>query len=224
MDRSAPGCATAGTVVTERAPPVVDAVVLAAGASHRMAPHHKLLAQGADGRALIAVTLDRLIDAGLPEIVVVLGDHAEAVRAAIGARAVRMVRCADAAAGMAHSLGVGLGALGGDADAVLVALGDMPLIDADLVSRLTAGFRPGAVVVPVCRGQRGNPVLWDRSFVPAMRALRGDQGARGLLAGAGDALIEVAVQTDAMLRDADTAEALRALPGGPWLGADGLPI
>jgi CTP:molybdopterin cytidylyltransferase MocA len=85
MDRSAPGCRTAGAVVAAWQP-VVDAVVLAAGFSQRLAPHHKLLAQGADGRALVSVTLDGLIDAGLREIIVVLGHQAEAMLAAIGAR------------------------------------------------------------------------------------------------------------------------------------------
>ena len=67
-------------------------------------------------------------------------------------------------------------------------------------------------MVPVHRAQMGNPVLWDRRFFPAMMALSGDSGAKALLRQHAEAVAELA--TDAtVLRDFDTPESLRDLPG-----------
>ena len=62
------------------------------------------------------------------------------------------------------SVRVGLTALIGNFDLVLVALADQPLIGASDLTELISAFkkRPrGNVVVPVVNGQRGNPILLD---------------------------------------------------------------
>jgi molybdenum cofactor cytidylyltransferase len=87
------------------------------------------------------------------------------------------------------------------------ALGDMPLVRPETIAALLAAFRPGSVVVPRRQAQLGNPVLWDRSFVPAMRELRGDRGARSLMPQP-PALIAVDVDDPGVLMDFDTPESL----------------
>jgi molybdenum cofactor cytidylyltransferase len=201
--------------------PVVDALVLAAGASRRLAPHNKLLARDAAGRPLIARTLAGLAGAQLREIVVVLGhQHAKAADALAQTKA-RLTLCPDYAEGQSHSLRAGLLALMPGADAVLVCLGDMPLIGPDPIAALIAAWCPGAIVAPAHAGHRGNPVLWDRLFIPEMLALTGDTGARALLRLHAGRVRLVDWPNDAVLRDADTPLALRSLPGGPWRAEDG---
>jgi molybdenum cofactor cytidylyltransferase len=211
-----------GNAATGR--PVTDALILAAGASSRFAPHNKLLATGADGRALIARSVAPLAEAALRGRYLVLGHQGDDVARAAADPGLRLVRCADYAQGLSRSLQAGLRALPADGDAVLVCLGDMPMIAPGLIDALLAAWRPGAIVLPVYAGARGNPVLWDRSLVPEMRALTGDRGARDLLLRHAGRVRQIEVPTDAILRDADTQAALRAMPGGPWRSQDGAPI
>ena len=66
-------------------------------------------------------------------------------------------------------------------------------------------------MLPTFRGKHGNPMLWDRRFFPEILALTGDSGARQLLGRHLDAVAEVEVADDAVLRDFDTAELLASL-------------
>jgi len=63
-------------------------------------------------------------------------------------------------------------------------------------------------VVPTHDGRYGNPVLWDRGFVPEMMQLSGDSGARALLRRHMDAIAELPMDDDSVLRDFDTPESL----------------
>jgi len=179
------------------------ALLLAAGRSTRMGTH-KLLADWR-GKPLVAHAADAILAAGLP-LLVVLGHGSEAVRAALAGRGLRFVMAAEFAAGMAHSLRAGIAAVPESWDAVLVALGDMPRIEPDVLRRLAAA---SGVAVPVFAGARGNPVRWPRAHFGALMGLAGDAGARRLLGGMN--VTEVAAPSDAILTDIDTPDALAAL-------------
>jgi molybdenum cofactor cytidylyltransferase len=114
--------------------------------------------------------------------------------------------------GMATSIGAGVAALPADADAVVIALADQPLVSPVVVRRLCARWREGgaAAVVPRYRDGRGNPVLFGRATFRALTALAGDNGARTVLDALGDAVAEVPVD-DTIPADVDTPDALRAL-------------
>jgi molybdenum cofactor cytidylyltransferase len=102
-------------------------------------------------------------------------------------------------------------ALSPDTDAAVIALGDMPLVSAEVVRRLIAAYSPAehrSICVPVFRGERGNPVLWGHQHFEALKAMSGDKGARMLLDQLTDEIVEIAMPDDAVLRDADTPEAL----------------
>ncbi|HEY7940414.1 MAG TPA: NTP transferase domain-containing protein, partial [Candidatus Limnocylindrales bacterium] len=88
----------------------VTSVVLAAGAGSRFGGG-KLLAP-LEGRPVLQHVLDTLAAAGLTNVVVVLGEDAEAVETALRWRTERRVRNPDPARGLASSLQVGLAAAG----------------------------------------------------------------------------------------------------------------
>ena len=197
-----------------RATPRIAVIVLAAGRSTRAAPAHKLLTVLPDGRSMIAATVDHAIASRASPVIVVTGHEAASVREALAGRDVRFVEAADFAAGLAHSLRAGLAALPKDVVGALVCLGDMPLVEADVLNRLIDAFDPDegrAIVVPAHRGRRGNPVLWDRRFFAEIAALEGDSGARRLFRLHADEVDEVEMKTDAILRDFDTPDALKVL-------------
>lgn len=99
---------------------------------------------------------------------------------------VRVVRNRTPQEGMASSLRTGLEALRHPAG-VLVLLGDQPFVRPATLRRLVEerAVRPRSAAVGLAGGPGGSarpPVLVHRSLLPQMMELRGDEGARTLLA------------------------------------------
>ncbi|WP_144182628.1 NTP transferase domain-containing protein [Elioraea rosea] len=194
----------------------IGAIVLAAGRSSRMAPRNKLLIEDRDGVAMVARVADAVLGSPARPVVVVTGHAQDAVRAALAGRDVAFAHNPDHELGLSSSLRVGLDALGDRVDAVLVCLGDMPLVTPALIERLISAYdaeEGRLIVVPVAGGRHGNPVLWDRRFFPAMRAITGDVGARHLLGENAESVHEVVLEDAAALADFDTPDALASAPG-----------
>ena len=200
--------------------PSVAAIVLAAGASSRMAPRNKLLLEDTAGVAMAARVARECGRSRADHVVVVTGNEAtrveQAVRAAVPGARCRFVAAPDYADGLSASLKAGLAALPETVTAALVCLGDMPLVSAEVLDRLISAYDPAedrVIVVPAWRGKRGNPVLWDRRFFAEMAALTGDTGARGLLRVHTELVSELEVDSEAVLRDFDTPESLAGVFG-----------
>ena len=141
----------------------VGAVLLAAGTGSRMGGVAKSLIR-LQGVPLINRQLIALSGAGVDEVVVVTGFARDAVEASVSTFPVTLAHNANYALGQQSSVRVGLQALRGNFDAVLVVLADQPLLGAADLTELIAAFkkRPaGHVVVPVVGGQRGNPIVMD---------------------------------------------------------------
>jgi molybdenum cofactor cytidylyltransferase len=173
---------------------VIAAIVLAAGASTRMG-RPKLTLLMPDGRALVRLAVEQILAAGLDETVVVLGGDAEAVSAALAGLPVRTLVNPRYAEGQSTSLRAGLDALRPGTDAAVVALGDQPLPDPDIIRRLVAAFRATGrpIAVPVYRDGRGNPVLFATALFGELRAVTGDRGGRGVIARDPARVAEVAI-------------------------------
>ena len=198
----------------QRASPGVAAIVLAAGRSRRMGGPNKLIAT-LDGVPVIRRTVEAALASKAGPVTVVTGDRADEVRAALAGLAVNFVHNADHEEGLSTSLRAGIRAVPDAAKGVLVMLGDMPLINAAEIDRLIDAFDPehgGMVVVPTCRGKRGNPILWSRRFFDDLMAIRGDTGARHLIGEHADGVVEVEIG-EAVSIDVDTPEALRRIGG-----------
>jgi molybdenum cofactor cytidylyltransferase len=110
--------------------------------------------------------------------------------------------CPDADSGMAASL---VHALRHSlpADGWLIALGDMPFVQASTLIALRDALTGGAgIAVPTCEGRRGNPVGFSASYLQDLLALKGDQGARAIIATG--VVTELAVQDPGIFSDIDT--------------------
>lgn len=189
--------------------PGVVAIVLAAGKSSRMGSN-KLLAD-LGGKPLVLRSLENLKASGVRDIIVVTGNDADAIHAALHPLDARFVHNAHFAEGLSTSLKCGLAALPGDVDGVLVCLGDMPLVDAKTIDRLISSFSDAehrTICVPVYDGKRGNPVLWGRQHFGGLQAITGDQGGRLLMEELSDEVAEVDCGSAAVLVDVDTPQAL----------------
>ncbi|WP_445376513.1 NTP transferase domain-containing protein [Niveispirillum fermenti] len=198
---------------TPRAPRIAG-LVLAGGFGRRMGGEGNKLLRPWRGKPLVRHVVEAAMGAQLCAVSVATGHQAAEVRTALEGTGVDFTHAPDHGQGLSATLKAGLAALSDDIDGVLVLLGDMPRIGSATIDRLVAAFSPEdgrAIIVPTCGGRRGNPILWDRSFLPEMQALTGDTGARSLLIRHAAALCEVAVEDEGILLDVDTPEALAGL-------------
>lgn len=190
--------------------PTVYALVLAAGEGVRFSGGYKLLANLGE-TTVIRRAVRTLLHAGCPTYVVV-GHEESRVREALSGLGAEFVVNTEYTEGKSTSLRVGVAALPDDADAVLVALGDMPVIDESTVRTLIRAYAAGAgdALAAAHEGVRGNPVLFDRSLFERLRAVDDDEGGREVLLGAANAVL-VETNDPGVRRDVDTREELRDL-------------
>jgi CTP:molybdopterin cytidylyltransferase MocA len=137
-----------------------------------------------DGRPLLAHVLAAAADAPLDRVVVALGGAATEVLDRVELGPAEPLVVEGWAAGMGHVLASTLAKAGGDWRAVVVLLGDQPLVTGRAVGRLVEAWRAGAgpVVTATYGGRPGNPRLFDRRLLPDLLGLAGDTGARDLVA------------------------------------------
>ena len=189
------------------------AIVLAAGAGSRFGGG-KLQAELA-GKPVAQHVLDRLAEAGLTDVVVVLGDDAADLEAALDWRSERRIRNPDPGRGLSSSVRLGLAAVPADAAAVLIALGDQPLLDPEVLQALLGApdeaGRP--IVVPVYAHDQGrNPVLLRPAAWDLAAGLEGDRGFGPLITAHPGLVLEVPVGS--ANPDVDTPGDLAALAWG----------
>jgi len=177
----------------------VLAVVLAAGAGRRFGST-KMIAPLA-GRPLLQHVLDATAEAGLTDVVVVLGDEAAAIRGAVAWRAERIEVNLRPMDGLSSSLRIGLDAAAEDrtVDAVLVLLGDQPAVRPAVIAAVLAAAEttPQPIVrVRYADDDAPNPVLVRRAAWALAAGLSGDRGLGPALVQRPDLVAEVAVPGD----------------------------
>lgn len=207
--------------MTDAAPPFVTGVVLAAGRSARMGRCKQLLPLG--GRPVLQYVVEAALASRLDEIILVLGDRAREIERALalptGVR-LRVATNPNFGEGQSSSLRLGLRGASPRAAAAAVLLGDQPGVGAELIDRVVAAFwKSGALAARPeygAAGQRrtpGHPVLFSRRLWPELDQLRGDEGARRLLAARPEWLAGVEVEGEPPV-DIDTEDDYRrALEG-----------
>jgi len=168
---------------------LISGVVLAAGTSSRLGRPKQLLEL--EGRPLVQHAVDAAADAGLDEVIVVLGHAAERIRAAVRLpNNVRAVLNPDYALGQSTSVASGLKACRPDAEAAAIMVADQPGLGSEVIAEVVRAFVKGEA--PVVRatwgGTPGHPVVvarptWERWLEAGGAAgLAGDRGARDLVA------------------------------------------
>ena len=155
------------------------AVLLAAGSASRMGHRPKCLLER-DGQALIRRSAQCLLDAGIQELVVVLGHYAQEIAPALAGLAVTVVINPHPEHGIISSQRLGLQSVSANCDAVVMCLADQPLIETQDITDLLQAFakRPSNtdVVFPQVQGQPGNPVALSAAVRAAVLQASEDFG------------------------------------------------
>jgi molybdenum cofactor cytidylyltransferase len=192
----------------------VGVIVLAAGRSLRFgAPSESKLLALLRGEPIVHHAASAAVRADVGEVVVVTGDRAADIAAAVERLPVRVVHDDGFAEGMAAPLRRGVQTLA-SADAVMVALGDQPEVPLEAYRRVVERWHAtgAAIVVPRYAGApiTGHPALFAASVFSELLSLRGDVGARGIVAADPGRVLEEALEWPPP-RDVDSTDDLRAL-------------
>lgn len=186
----------------------IPILLLAAGASRRMGGPDKLLIR-IGGESLLRARARAALGGGPGPVLVTLPPGCPERRAALAGLDVTPVEVPDAQDGMAASLRAGIAALPAGAFAALILLADTPAITPADIGAVAAAFDP-ADPRPVRGaepdGRPGHPVLLPARLFGPLARLRGDIGARHLLA-AEDAVF-VTLPEGHATTDLDTPEDL----------------
>jgi molybdenum cofactor cytidylyltransferase len=193
---------------------MIAAVVLAAGKSERMGRPKMSLPWG--DTTVIGQVVGTLVQAGLGEVVVVTGganlDVSQALARLPGDWPVRDIfNPAYAAGEMLSSIQAGIAALGAEARAALIALGDQPQIEVQVVHKVLQMYRDtgAALVIPSYQMRRGHPMLLDRTLWEELRAFQAPQTIRDLVKAHASQIAYVTVQSASILQDVDTPDDYR---------------
>jgi molybdenum cofactor cytidylyltransferase len=161
-------------------------VLLAAGESARMGTPKQLLQFG--GRSLLRGAAEEALASGCHPVVVVLGGSAPRMAEEVADLDVRTVTNLAWREGIGASIRAGMTSLitGPDGDAVesvVIAVCDQPFCTAPLIRQLVTCHEENqcAAVASSYQGVRGVPALFSRALFPELLALRGPEGARGIL-------------------------------------------
>ena len=214
----------------------IACLILAAGGGSRLGGG-KLLLPWRERPIIAHVAATALQTPGFTSVTVVLGHEAGTVRDAVSSSlsvsslpenspSLRFAENAHWREGQSTSLRLGIetllaGSDGNAVHAVLVLLGDQPLVTPRTLRALLEAHERARnhdpdhpATAPFFQGRRGNPVILSRAMFPGVLALQGDVGARGLLADLGERLLLVPVDDPGVLFDVDTREAYAALRDG----------
>ncbi len=183
---------------------MIVALVLAAGESRRMGQPKLVLPLGPS--SVIERVVDACLGSTADRVVVVLGAYADQVGTRLGQRRVTLAFNPEYREGLSASIRHGLGEAGPEADAVLIVLGDQPMVSAALIDRVVAAYHATGrgIVYPLVGGTRGHPVLLAARYREDILSLRGDVGCRAIVEAHAEDACPVMVEDEGPLADVDT--------------------
>jgi molybdenum cofactor cytidylyltransferase len=185
---------------------MVAGVILAAGQGKRLGGTRPLLVQ--DQASLLETIVTRFRSTALDDLIVVLGYEARRMVGRISLNGLKVVINGQFRMGLSSSIQRGLAYINSRSNAVMLALGDMPLVTKATVNTLISEYKKTkkGIIVPVCEEQRGHPVVVDLKYLEFLLSLRGDIGAHAVADAFPKDVREVRIDSDEVLLDVDTRD------------------
>jgi len=190
---------------------MVSAIVLAAGEAKRMGELKQLLPMGQS--TILEKTIENVVASRVDETIVVLGYEAERIIPRINRAPVKIVVNPFYQNGMSTSIITGLTAVEANADAVMLVLGDLPFIEAQVINQILDEFRSHnkGILIPTHRGKRGHPIIISLRYKAELLDIKGDMGAREIVSRHSEDVHLVEVGSPRISMDIDTEEDYKSL-------------
>jgi molybdenum cofactor cytidylyltransferase len=160
----------------------------------------------------IAVQAARHLKSEIETVYAVVRPGVGELSHALKSEGCEVVVCENAAEGMGASLACAARKAADSqppADGYLVALGDMPFVRRTTIAALRDALAGGApLAAPYFRALRGHPVAISNKFLQDLLALKGDEGAKRVLAAHEREIVKIPVGDPGVIRDIDTPDDL----------------
>ncbi|MCY0893880.1 MAG: nucleotidyltransferase family protein [Acidibacillus sp.] len=196
------------TVISSSHAHSIAGIILAAGQSTRMGRPKALLE--VDGRPMIRFAVEAALQADVSPIWVIAGQWHQAMASALSDLPVTVIYNKDFREGMSTSLRLGiLQAKDAFVQGAMILLADQPFISSSLLSTLLYTYKKqkqqGILIVrPTHNHVPNHPVIFDASLFPEFSSLRGDEGARSIIAAHASHTLFVPCQEPMWHLDIDT--------------------
>jgi len=185
---------------------VISAILLAAGQSKRMNGENKL-AKEIQGIPLIKLSVKNILSSSINELIIVLGHQKEIIEKLIDKNEkIKFVFNKNFESGMASSIKTGLNNLSEKTEAFFICLGDMPMINQDVYNQLIRSRNNKEIIVPIYKGQQGNPILFSKSMKSIIISIEGDIGAKKILEQNKDKILKVKIDDINITKDFNTKD------------------
>ena len=182
---------------------MISSILLAAGQSKRMSGENKLI-KSVKGIPLIKCALNNILKSHVNEIIIVVGYQNETIEKLIDKTSrIKFVFNSNFESGMASSIIKGIKKLSKKTDSFFISLGDMPSINYDTYNQLIKCNKNKKAIVPMFKGQQGNPVLFPKSFEEKLLSIQGDSGAKKILEINKKEVLYLEINDPGIIRDLD---------------------
>ncbi len=182
------------------------AIIIAGGYSSRMHAFKPLLPLG--GKTVIERSIDNFLEAGIGDILVVIGYNADGLRAILDKKGIGWVYNKNYMEGMYSSVCTGVGALKEDVEGVFIQPVDIPLVKASTLTELREAFfqEGGKIIFPSMDYRRGHPPLIPKALFKNILEYKGEGGLKGFFKGYKEYAHYITVEDEGILLDIDTFE------------------
>ncbi len=157
-------------------------LILAAGSSTRMGVAKQLLPAGKT--TLLGVTIEKALLSKANKTYCILGANAEAIKKSISKYSVEPIFNPDYKSGLSSSIVTGIQHLvNQNFDAVLILLGDQPLITTQYLNEMMDTFSThvGKIIASNYNETLGVPTIIPKPYFNQLLKLKGDKGAKDWL-------------------------------------------
>jgi len=190
---------------------MISAILLSAGQSKRIGAFKPLLPFGEI--SVVETCVQTLSNAGVDEIVVVIGHRADEVKSSLQNYNVRFAFNPKSESEMSESIAFGVNEISDDAKAVFIALVDQPAVQPKTIIQIKQArdLTKMRLIVPTFNSRGGHPVLIASSLKDELLNLDSQKGLRGLFEKYADEVLRLEVDSPFIRKDMDTWEDYRKL-------------
>jgi len=185
---------------------MIAAIILTAGLSSRTKGSNKLLLNY-KGKKIIQHSMKSILNSKINHTVVVLGKNKEKIKKEIPkSKNISFVYNSNYKQGMASSIIAGINSLPKETTFFFISLADMPEIKSIHYNKMITASKknPKLPIVPFYKSQQANPVLFPIDFKNKLATLKGDRGAKKILAKS--KIKKIIFTSNAFIKDLDTLE------------------
>lgn len=163
---------------------------------------------GLEDNTFIGTICSRLWEAGMDEVIVVLGSRAGEIEGAAGFSREMVVVNREFARGQLSSLRCGILAMASESQGALVTLVDHPLVSRDTYSALRGAWEaePGKIIAAVYGGRGGHPIIFPRSIFGELLEAPESGGARAIVRKDPGRVVRLECDDPGIVADIDSIE------------------